>query len=80
MNPRSFTLDELCTLTDLPRRTVRYYVQIGLVPRPAGGPPDPATTWPDPPPLDVEEVSHPGGDTLTRGLVRPLRASAGGRG
>ncbi len=36
MNPRSFTLDELCTLTDLPRRTVRYYVQIGLVPRPAG--------------------------------------------
>ena len=51
-----------------------------VVPRPAGGPPDPATTWPDPPPLDVEEVSHPGGDTLTRGLVRPLRASAGGRG
>ncbi|NBQ89737.1 MAG: MerR family transcriptional regulator [Betaproteobacteria bacterium] len=36
MTARSFTLDELCTLTDLPRRTVRYYVQIGLVPRPAG--------------------------------------------
>ena len=36
MNPRSFTLDELCTLTDLPRRTVRYYVQIGLVSRPDG--------------------------------------------
>lgn len=36
MNTRSFTLDELCTLTDLPRRTVRYYVQIGLVPRPDG--------------------------------------------
>ena len=36
MNPRSFTLDELCTLTDLPRRTVRYYVQIGLASRPDG--------------------------------------------
>lgn len=31
-----FTLDELCTLTDLPKRTVRYYIQIGLVDRPIG--------------------------------------------
>ena len=36
MTPRSFTLDELCTLTHLPRRTVRYYVQMGLVERPDG--------------------------------------------
>jgi DNA-binding transcriptional MerR regulator len=36
MTTRTFTLDELCTLTDLPRRTVRYYVQIGLVERPDG--------------------------------------------
>jgi len=28
---RRFSLDELCTLTELPKRTVRYYVQIGLV-------------------------------------------------
>lgn len=33
---RSFTLDELCTLADLPKRTVRYYMQIGLVDRPEG--------------------------------------------
>ena len=31
-----FTLNELCTLADLPVRTVRYYVQIGLVDRPEG--------------------------------------------
>ena len=30
------TLDELCALVDLPRRTVRYYIQIGLVDRPKG--------------------------------------------
>ena len=29
-------IDELCTLVDLPRRTVRYYIQEGLVDRPAG--------------------------------------------
>ncbi len=29
-------LEELCTLTDLPRRTVRYYIQRGLVDRPIG--------------------------------------------
>ncbi len=33
---KSFSLDELCTLTDLPKRTVRYYMQMGLVDRPIG--------------------------------------------
>jgi DNA-binding transcriptional MerR regulator len=33
---RTFTLDELATLADLPRRTVRYYIQLGLVDRPVG--------------------------------------------
>lgn len=32
----SYPLSELCVLADLPPRTVRYYVQIGLVDRPAG--------------------------------------------
>ncbi|MES2018010.1 MAG: helix-turn-helix domain-containing protein [Pseudomonadota bacterium] len=31
-----FDLDALCALTDLPKRTVRYYMQIGLVDRPQG--------------------------------------------
>ncbi len=31
-----FTLDQLCTLADCPKRTVRYYVQLGLVDRPQG--------------------------------------------
>ena len=31
-----FTLDELGSLVELPRRTVRYYIQIGLVDRPDG--------------------------------------------
>jgi DNA-binding transcriptional MerR regulator len=31
-----FLLDELCTLADLPRRTVRFYIQEGLVDRPEG--------------------------------------------
>lgn len=35
-SPRSFTLDELSTLVDLPKRTVRYYIQLGLVDRPEG--------------------------------------------
>ena len=30
------TLSELCVLADLPVRTVRYYVQAGLVDRPVG--------------------------------------------
>ena len=35
-NTRTFTLDELAGLVDLPRRTVRYYIQIALVDRPEG--------------------------------------------
>lgn len=34
--PQRFTLDELAALVDLPKRTIRYYVQIGLVDRPIG--------------------------------------------
>lgn len=33
---KDFTLDELCTLTGFGKRTIRYYIQIGLVPRPVG--------------------------------------------
>jgi DNA-binding transcriptional MerR regulator len=32
----SYPLSDLCVLADLPLRTVRYYVQIGLVDRPEG--------------------------------------------
>ncbi len=35
MNP-VYTLNELCALVDMPIRTVRYYVQQGLVDRPEG--------------------------------------------
>ena len=35
MNP-SYPLSELCALVDLPVRTVRYYIQQGLVDRPDG--------------------------------------------
>ena len=31
-----FTLDQLCTLADCSKRTVRYYMQLGLVDRPEG--------------------------------------------
>lgn len=31
-----FSLDELCALVDLPKRTVRYYIQLGLVDHPEG--------------------------------------------
>jgi DNA-binding transcriptional MerR regulator len=34
--PGQFSLDELCTLAEMPRRTVRYYIQEGLVGRPEG--------------------------------------------
>ena len=34
--PPGYPLAELCVLADLPPRTVRYYVQIGLVDRPQG--------------------------------------------
>ena len=32
----SYPLSDLCVLADLPPRTIRYYVQIGLVDRPQG--------------------------------------------
>jgi len=32
----AFSLEQLCALTGLPSRTVRYYIQTGLVPRPVG--------------------------------------------
>jgi DNA-binding transcriptional MerR regulator len=32
----TFTLDQLCVLTDLPKRTIRYYMQLGIVDRPNG--------------------------------------------
>ena len=35
-NPDQYTLNELCVLADLPVRTVRYYVQNGLVDKPHG--------------------------------------------
>lgn len=31
-----FSLDELCSLSDTPKRTARYYMQIGLVDGPIG--------------------------------------------
>ena len=31
-----FTADELATLANVPRRTLRYYIQLGLVDRPVG--------------------------------------------
>jgi len=33
---RRFSLDELCTLANVPKRTVRYYIQMGLLERPVG--------------------------------------------
>ena len=35
-DPKTFTLDEIAALAELPRRTVRYYIQTGLVDRPEG--------------------------------------------
>jgi DNA-binding transcriptional MerR regulator len=35
-NGKSFTLDEISALAELPRRTVRYYIQLGLLDRPVG--------------------------------------------
>ena len=32
----TYSIDQLCALTDLPKRTVRYYLQLGLVDRPVG--------------------------------------------
>lgn len=33
---KTFTLDEIAALSELPRRTVRYYIQSGLIDRPLG--------------------------------------------
>ena len=33
---KEFTLDDIAALAELPRRTVRYYIQSGLVDRPDG--------------------------------------------
>lgn len=33
---RRYTADELATLANVPRRTLRYYIQLGLVDRPIG--------------------------------------------
>lgn len=33
---RTFTLDQIASMAELPRRTVRYYIQSGLVDRPEG--------------------------------------------
>lgn len=33
---KNFTLDELCSLTETSKRTVRFYIQTGLVNRPIG--------------------------------------------
>lgn len=35
-HPPRLSLDQLCALVELPRRTVRYYIQLGLVDRPTG--------------------------------------------
>jgi DNA-binding transcriptional MerR regulator len=35
-NDQSFSLDEIAALSELPRRTVRYYIQLGLLDRPVG--------------------------------------------
>lgn len=34
--PNRIPFDQLCVLAELPRRTVRYYIQLGLVDRPIG--------------------------------------------
>ena len=36
MHSKTFSLDGLCTLTGHSKRTVRYYMQLGLVPRAIG--------------------------------------------
>lgn len=36
MTAKTFSLDELCTLAACPKRTVRYYIQLGLLQRPVG--------------------------------------------
>lgn len=36
MSAKTFSLDELSQLTEIPKRTIRYYIQLGLVDRPVG--------------------------------------------
>lgn len=36
MNDKTYSVEELSQLTDLPKRTIRYYIQLGLVDRPVG--------------------------------------------
>lgn len=33
---QAFSLEQLAALTDISKRTIRYYIQIGLIPRPVG--------------------------------------------
>ena len=35
-NNRTFTLDELCTLVEMNKRKIRFYIQKGMVERPEG--------------------------------------------
>jgi DNA-binding transcriptional MerR regulator len=35
-NAKKFTIDEICALVEMNKRTVRYYIQKGLVDRPEG--------------------------------------------
>jgi DNA-binding transcriptional MerR regulator len=36
MTEKTFNLDDLCALSNISKRTVRYYIQIGLLERPHG--------------------------------------------
>lgn len=36
MNEKQYTIEDLCELTGYPRRTIRYYIQEGLLEPPAG--------------------------------------------
>jgi len=36
MEDKNYTFEELCTLTGMSTRTLRYYIQIGLVDKPIG--------------------------------------------
>lgn len=36
MDQKTYSLDEIAALAELPRRTVRYYIQSGLIARPEG--------------------------------------------
>jgi len=36
MRTATYTIDQICEMTGIPRRTVRYYVQIGLLESPVG--------------------------------------------